>query len=476
MNRAGLSLPADAPVLALARRLAESGGRLLIVGGWVRDRLRGEDSKDFDLEVFGLSAEAVSALVRPLGFTPPVGKHFPIWRHTGNALDLALPRLEAVDSENEAEVPGVSEEPGEEVFTAAFRAAARHRDLTINAMGWDPLAERLIDPWEGESDLAKGRLRAVSEDTFPADPLRLLRVARLTAQSGYAPDDALRRLCRALDLSKVPVERIAGELARILCEPVEPSRAFEWLAECDRLDVFPLVDALRDCPQDPRWHPEGDVFVHTLMVIDEARKLAAPLSHADRLILMLAALTHDLGKPGTTEIEGDRVRAHGHEALSAKLTQAWLRELRFSEGVVSGTTALVAYHLAPAQFASQGAGARAYRRLARKLDRAGVTMLDLERLGRADSLGRTTPDARAGTFASGDAFLEAAEAAHVREGIEADCVTAQHLIGRGMIPGPKFGEILRACRAIQDETGDREPERILDRALAPDPSAPNGLD
>ncbi len=469
MNRAALALPADAPVVQLAQTLAAAGGRLIIVGGWVRDRLRGADSKDFDLEVFGLSADALSQVVRPLGFTEPVGKQFPIWRRTRDALDLARPRgAEPLDSSAGDLQAGGAERVSEHNFNAAFRVASRHRDLTVNAMGWDPLSEALIDPWRGEHDLGNKVLRAVDEETFAEDPLRLLRVARLAAQLGAKPDKQLQSCCAALILSGIPVERITGELRRMLCEPERPSVAFRTLADCGRLDVFPLVAALRDVPQDPRWHPEGDVYVHTLMVLDEARRLGELQSREAREILMLAALAHDFGKPETTHQEGARVRAHGHEGASAHLTKEWLQTLRFSERIVSATTALVEHHLAPAQFIAQGAGARAYRRLARKLDAAGVSMTDLERLARADHLGRTTEEALSGTFRAGEEFLDAAQKAHVREGIGHDCVQAKHLLARGMVPGPTFGKILRACRSVQDETGWQEADRILDRALKPE--------
>ena len=455
MSRDALTLPADAPVVQLAQVIGEAGGRLLVVGGWVRDRLRGADSKDFDLEVFGLAPDAVTELLRPLGFSELVGKHFPIWRSTRDALDLALPRG--------------PDTPQLRIDDEAFKNASRHRDLTVNAMGWDPLAARLIDPWNGERDLEKKTLRAVSAETFVEDPLRLLRVARLSAQLHAKPDAHLVSYCSGLRLDRVPVERIAGELRRILIEPEAPSLAFRILEECGRLDVFPLVAALREVPQDPRWHPEGDVYVHTMRVLDAARPLANALPIEAREVLMLAALAHDFGKPATTVREGDRVRAHGHEGESAQLAQAWLKSLRFSERIVSATTMLVQHHLAPSQFVSQGAGPRAYRRLARKLNAAGVNLVDLERLARADHLGRTTEEARAGRYPAGDAFLLAANRAHVSDGIQQDCVEARHLMARGMVPGPAFGQILQACRSVQDETGWKEPERILDRALETHP-------
>jgi tRNA nucleotidyltransferase (CCA-adding enzyme) len=239
------------------------------------------------------------------------------------------------------------------------------------------------------------------------------------------------------------------------------------MVAANQLTVFAPVAALRDVPQDPRWHPEGDVYVHTLLVLDRAAEIAATLPTEAGETLMLAALCHDLGKPETTTIEsGGRIRALHHETVSARRTRDWLTHLRLPHALVRAVETLVRHHLAPAQFARQKAGPAAYRRLARRLETGGVDFDDLERLARADHLGRTTEDAKAGRFDAGRAFLEAADAAQVRAGSRADVVAAAFLMKRGIAPGPELGRLLTRCRQIQDETGWREPERILERALA----------
>jgi len=272
-----------------------------------------------------------------------------------------------------------------------------------------------------------------------------------------------------LDLSGLASERISGELRRILRASRRPSIAFEFLAGIDQLEVFAPIAALRGVPQDPCWHPEGDVFVHTCMVVDRAAEIARDegVEGVACEILLFAALCHDLGKPETTTLEADgRIRSLGHEGASAVQTRSWLDELRLGEPLVRAIETLVAHHLAPSQFVSQGAGVRAYRRLARKLAVGGMTVVELERVARADHLGRSTEDAVAGRFDAGEAFLKRATEADVREGIRADVVSAALLMKRGIAPGPDLGRLLARCREIQDETGSKAAGPIVDRVLA----------
>jgi len=454
-----LALPAPSDVLDLAGAFDAAGGRAVIVGGWVRDALAGRAAHDLDLEVFGLGPEAIGRVLADAGFSPPVGRQFPVWRRNRDGLDVALPRDGALDySPSRAGS-----------LAAAFRLAARHRDLTVDALGFEPREGRLLDPWGGEADLRARRLRAVDAETFVADPLRLLRVARLGAVLEAEPDAALEGLCQGLDLAGVAAERIGAELRRMILDPARPGEALAWLERIGRLDVLPEVERLAGVPQDPRWHPEGDVLVHTRMVLDQARRLAGPLAEPvadpDGECLMLAALCHDFGKPETTTQDGDRIRAIAHEAASARRARAFLGRLRFGERTVRAVEALVERHLAPSQLVAQGAGPRAYRRLARRLAPAGVSLVRLERLARADHLGRTTPEALAGRYDAGDRFLAEAEAAGVRDAPRADVVTPADLMARGVAPGPELGRLLRRCREIEDETGLQDAERVLARCL-----------
>ncbi|MDD9983432.1 MAG: HD domain-containing protein, partial [Gammaproteobacteria bacterium] len=342
------------------------------------------------------------------------------------------------------------------------------------------------------------------------DPLRGLRVAQLAARLEMTPDQELVALCRSLDLSELSGERVFDEFEKLLLRAAKPAIGFRVLEDTGQLRFFPELDTLRGVPQDPEWHPEGDVWVHTLMVLDVAASLrvgaVVPGAHGpdrtapsrtaavaasdagDRglhgttpsakgagrlagnddedLALMLGALCHDLGKPATTERVDGRIRSYRHDVEGVASTRALLERMRTPGALVDKVATLVEHHLAPALFIRNGTTAKGYRRLARKLERAGLSMELLVRVARADHLGRTTADAVAGRFDAGDAFLAAARAHSVEHIAPRDAVLGRHLIERGMQPGPGFAPILERCREIQDETGWTDPERILDRALA----------
>ncbi|HEM46988.1 MAG TPA: HD domain-containing protein, partial [Alphaproteobacteria bacterium] len=217
------------------------------------------------------------------------------------------------------------------------------------------------------------------------------------------------------------------------------------------------------------------VWTHTLLVLDAAAGLRR--GDGDDFALMLGALCHDLGKPATTERsdeeDGMRIRSPAHDRAGIAPTRALLERLRASNALVTAVCALVEHHLAPALFVRQGAGPRAYRRLARKLEAAGVSIDLLVRVARADHLGRTTDEALAGSFPAGDAFLAASAALDISRHGPQDVVLGRHVLARGVPPGPGVGRILEACRGVQDETGETDPDRILDAVLAGDgPSDP----
>ena len=493
----------DPRCVEIAQAVRDAGGRALVVGGWVRDHLLGVRSKDVDIEVFGLDVERLEALLAGFGSVHAVGRAFGVLRVGGIDVDFSLPRR---DSKRGPGHRGFDVTPDP---TLDFAEAARRRDLTMNSIGLDPLTGAVLDPHDGRRDLERRVLRATDPARFPEDPLRGLRVAQLAARLEMTPDEELVDLCRTLDLSELSGERVFDELAKLLLHAAKPSIGFRILEDTGQLRFFPELDALRGVPQDPEWHPEGDVWVHTLMVLDAAASLrggradpgergpdrstraqtatgvpsdsdehgphrtTSPVADAawsedgDRedLALMLAALCHDLGKPATTERIGGRIRSYRHDAEGVVPTQVLLGRMRAPGALVDKVAALVEHHLAPALFVRNRAAAKGYRRLARKLERAGVSMELLVRVARADHLGRTTADALAGRFDAGDAFLAAARAHSVERAAPRDAVLGRHLIERGMQPGPGFAPILERCREIQDETGWTDPGKILERAL-----------
>jgi tRNA nucleotidyltransferase (CCA-adding enzyme) len=447
----------DAKVVEIARAIRSAGGRALLVGGCVRDRLLGQESKDQDVEVFGLDLHALEAVLARFGEVIAIGRAFGVLQIKGVAIDFSLPRR---DSKVSAGHKGfeIAFDPGLD-----FATAARRRDLTINSIGLDPLSEEILDPHGGRADLQRRLLRATDPAHFSEDPLRGLRVAQFAARFEMRVDEELARLCRALDLSELSGERVLEEWRKLLLKGVRPSLGLAFLRETDLLRFFPELAALVGVPQDPEWHPEGDCWVHNQMVVDEAARLRD--GGPDDAVLMFGALLHDVGKPPTTATEHGRVRSPGHDVRGVPLAAAFLERMRAPTELVLRVSAMVEHHLAPALFVKNGATAKGYRRLARKLGAAGASVELLLRVARADHLGRTTDEALARRFPAGDEFLAKARALAVEQQPPRDVVLGRHLIARGMTPGAEFGRILERCRELQDETGWDDPERILAEVL-----------
>ncbi len=441
----------------VARAVAAAGGRAVLVGGYVRDRLLGVDSKDYDVEIYGLSPDAVADLLADFGELIQVGRAFGVLRVKGIEADFSLPRRDSKSGS------------GHRGFDIAFdpnldfAEASRRRDLTVNSIGLDPLSGEILDPQGGRADLTHGVLRATDAKHFAEDPLRGLRTAQFAARLEMAPDEELTGLCSKLDLAELPAERIYEELHKLLVKARKPSLGFEFLSRAQLLHFFPALESLQGVPQDPKWHPEGDVWVHTMLVIDEA---AALRNGGDEdLALMYAALCHDFGKPAVSAEEAGRVRTHKHDVVGARMAREFLERLRAPGHLCDQVEALVKYHLAPALFIAQGTTAKGYRRLARKLDKAGVNIALLVRVARADHWGRTTQEAKKRIFPAADVFLSEADKASVMDEALTDIVQGRHLQARGLEPGPHFGDILDRCRDLQDETGWTDADKILDNIL-----------
>jgi len=432
--------------IAVATRTA--GGRALIVGGWVRDRLRGHPSKDIDFEIFGLPQESLPGLLAPFGRVEAVGQSFPVYKvvgkGNGNAIDVALPRRESKSGRGHKGFEVVGDP------TMTMDEAARRRDFTVNAMAWDPLTDTYEDPFDGRTDLDRRVLRAVDPATFSDDSLRVLRAVQFAARFAYSLDADTTALCRGIPLDDLPAERVWGELEKLLLSAEQPSIGFALALDVGVVDrLLPELKPLVGCEQEPEWHPEGDVWTHTLMVIDQARRLNPDLDRPRLITVMLGAVCHDLGKPSTTAVIDGRIRSLNHEEAGVAPTLALLDRLNVH--TIDGfdtraqTVGLVAHHLKPGMFyTAPHVGDGAFRRLAQKVD-----MELLARLARADCLGRT------GDFdcTAMDWFVARARALGVEHRPPAPLLMGRHLLALGLSPGPKVGEILKAVYEQQLDGG-----------------------
>jgi tRNA nucleotidyltransferase (CCA-adding enzyme) len=419
--------------VAIARSIRDAGGRALIVGGWVRDRLLGRTAKDLDLEVYHLPPDRLKILLGQFGGVNTVGESFTVYKVAG--IDVALPRRESRTGRGHRGFEVVGDPD------LSFTEAARRRDFTINAIAWDPLTGEYIDPFDGRADLAARTLRAVDARTFGEDSLRVLRALQFAARFEFRLDDATRDLCRAIALDDLPSERIWGEIEKLLLRAARPSLGFALgldLLVIDRL--FPEIRALVGCEQEPEWHPEGDVWVHTLMVIDEARTRIDDLDRARRIVIMLGAVCHDLGKPLTTAFLDGRIRSIDHEQAGVAPATAVLDRLNIHTidgyDVRKQVLGIVAHHLKPGMFHQSPTSVSdgAFRRLAQKVD-----LELLARLAKSDCLGRT------GGFdcTAMDWFLARARELGVQHAPPEPLVKGRHLLALGLSPGPRVGAVLK---------------------------------
>jgi tRNA nucleotidyltransferase (CCA-adding enzyme) len=422
----------------IASAVRSMGGRALIVGGWVRDRLRAHPSKDVDLEVFGIPQEHLLALLAPFGRVEAVGQSFPVYKVVPapgvGDIDVALPRRESKQGRGHKgfEVHG---DP-----SMSVEDAARRRDFTVNAIAWDPLTDTYEDPFRGRVDLERRVLRAVDPRTFGDDSLRVLRAIQFAARFEFMLDDATAALCREIPLDDLPAERIWGELEKLLLQADRPSIGLALALDLGVVDrLLPELKPLVGCEQEPEWHPEGDVWTHTLMVVDKAHELNRDLDRPRLVTLMLGALCHDAGKPATTDVIDGRIRSMEHEEAGIEPTLRLLDRLNIHTidgfDVRGQTVGLVAQHLKPGAFHKAGnVTDGAFRRLAQKVD-----MELLARLARADCLGR------AGDFdcSAMDWFIERARRLGVEHQPPPPLLLGRHVLALGIAPGPRVGAILK---------------------------------
>ena len=434
-------------VLKLAQTVRDAGGRALLVGGCVRDLLMLMHAKDWDLEVYNLDPAKLRELLDRFGPVNVVGEAFTVYK-LGRDIDVSIPRRERKSGRGHRAFV-IEGDPAMSIVEAT-----RRRDFTINAILQDPLTSEIIDPFNGQRDINRRTLRVVSPDTFGEDSLRVLRAAQFAARFEFELEAETAALCQTIELTDLPAERIWGEMEKLLLRARRPSIGLEWLNKFGAIDqLFPEIRSLRDVPQDPEWHPEGDVYVHTLLAVDRARELIDDLPYAKQVTVMLAALAHDFGKPPTTEFIEGRWRSRGHEEAGVAPTEKFLDRLNIHTidgyDVRGQVIAIVREHLKPGEFYKKRdeVGEGAFRRLARRCE-----LELLYRVAKADSLGRNAEgvppekwyDAKAQEW-----FIQRAKELELEQGAPAPILLGRHLLEMGLTPGPRMGKITREVYEMQ---------------------------
>ena len=403
----------DPAVLDLCRSISDAGGRALLVGGWVRDYLRGSPTSDYDIEVYHLAPATLRRLLERHGYVNTVGVAYTVYKVTlrqpGRSrtlfhpptVDVSLPRRESKVGRGHRGfvVTGDPDMPVTE--------AARRRDFTVNAILFDPITNELIDPYHGASDLRDRLLRVVDPTTFVEDSLRVLRAMQLSSRLEFTIDPATITLCREIDLHDLPAERIRGEVEKWLLRSERPSIGLRYAYElgiCAQL--WPEIEQL---------NPD-----HLALTLDDAVDLIAPLDYPRRLVVMLATLCRDFlnGVPAVERIL-DRLNIHTVSHYDVR------RQI----------IAIVAHRHLPGQWATSTVTDGDYRRLAIEVEPGLLALVEYA----------GSPDQRSAV----ELFAARIEQLGIQISPPTPLLKGRHLLAFGFPPGRRVGEIIRAVYQLQ---------------------------
>ncbi|MBE6365618.1 MAG: HD domain-containing protein [Lentisphaerae bacterium] len=424
-------------VKEIAHAIARAGGRTMLAGGCVRDSILNIPVKDFDLEVYRMDSRSLLDTLKNICEVDAVGMSFGVLKVKHFDIDIALPRKE---NKSGAGHRGFIVEVSPEMD---FADAASRRDFTINAIMQDAITGEIIDPWHGQKDLQNRVLRHVSP-AFTEDPLRVLRGMQFIARFDLTADNETVQLCSTLSQDELPIERLSAEWEKLLLKGINISAGLNFLRDCRWIRYYPALEALTACPQDPRWHPEGSVWNHTLKVTDAAAAMRD--GSPDDLILMLAALCHDFGKPACTVIQSDgRITSCGHDTFlepAEKFISSIWRRKDLPEKVLP----LIAHHMHPWQLVENDASDKAFRKLALQTGNTGL----LAKIARADVMGIDgSKENLARQLHNIELFSQRCHALAIADAAPKPLILGRHLLQYGMKPGKDFKPLLDACFEAQ---------------------------
>ena len=329
------------------KALQEKEARCRIVGGSIRDALLGTQPHDFDIEVYGLDLESIQAVLSRLGKTSQVGKSFCVVKFwiDRKEYDFSIPRMETKTGSGHRGFTVHSD-----IGMDESRALER-RDFTINALMYDPQRKVIIDYFGGLRDLEEKRLKHISL-AFKEDPLRVMRAVQFAGRYGLSLDLDTAAICRDMkgEFWTLPKERIWGEWQKWATKSEKPSLGLNVLKESGWIVFFPELNGLLRLPQDPEWHPEGDVWTHVGHCVDALVGETDWSSREanDRCVLLMAVLMHDLGKAKCTrfaERHGQlRWISPGHDQASVGLSETLLEKMGAPKAITSRVAKLVGNH------------------------------------------------------------------------------------------------------------------------------------
>ena len=444
----------------ILKELRTIGAIPIVVGGSVRDFFLNIPVKDYDIEIFGIdSLDIIQKSLEKFGCVKLVGKSFGVLTLRVNEydFDFALQKNKKKTGNTHQEY---------EIITNAnlsIKEAAIRRDFTINAIGYDFLKQEFLDPFDGINDLKSKVIRHINDITFIEDSLRVYRAVQFASRFEFKVDENTKELCKQIvlndELKYLPKERIYEEFKKLFLKSAKPSIGFELLRELEILNCFPELKALINCIQEPEYHPEGDVWIHTMMSLDELAKILKEENIQDeyrKLYLFYAILCHDFGKPFCTKEINGKITSFKHESLGVEPTISFLSKLTNEKRFIEIVCSLVKNHLAPFQLYLAESSLKAIKRLSLKVNIEDLCLVCL-----ADCLGRTIKDKEKCPKATSWLLNKAKEFDIDKEPIKA-VVKGRDLIALGINPSIEFKEILSFAFDLQlDE--DKKKDEIIEK-------------
>jgi len=431
----------------ISKKLKDKNAKAIVVGGSVRDHFLSLPIKDYDVEVYGLaSIEELESILVQYGSVNLVGKSFGVLKfsYEGEEYDFSFPRTE--------DRVGIGHRGFDVTCNGllSFKEASIRRDFTINAMGYDVEKRIFLDPYGGMGDIKNRILRHIDDDTFVEDALRVYRAVQFVARFEFTLCGETVELCSRMVeqgmLEELAKERIYEEFKKLLLKSPQPSIGFELMRELGIIEkYYPELNAIIAVPQSEVWHPEGDVWVHTMMCIDKMVGLMIGDEKHD-LKMIFSVLCHDLGKATHTQIKPDSISAIGHEKAGVKPTKEFLYRLTNEHDFIDSILPLVEHHLAPSIYFRSGAKNSTIRKLSTK-----VNIEELVTVARADFLGRTTEASLSGVYEAGDWLLHKAKELDVYTKPPKALLQGRDLIALGYEPSKRFKELLDAVYLAQIE-------------------------
>ncbi|MFJ8528300.1 CCA tRNA nucleotidyltransferase [Bacillus sp. NPDC094106] len=439
-------------LLKVAKEIKNHGGRTFYVGGYVRDKFMNKISKDIDVEIYGITPDTLQQILSKFGYVDEIGASFGILKIHGVDIDFSMPRTEKKTADGHTGF-SVVVDPFMDTLTASKR-----RDFTVNAIMEDVLTGEIIDHFNGIIDIELGIIQHINLETFVEDELRAFRACQFASRFNFTIAEETIDLCKTFRFS-LPRERIFEEFSKALLKSEKPSIFFSYMREMLIIKkLFPELHALIDCPQSPIFHPEGDVWAHTLMVTDELAKLKHLSTNP--LAFMLLGPTHDMGKPITTVIHEDgSITTRGHAEEGVSIAKQFLKRLTNDKRLIKKILNMVEHHMRPNQI-SFGTD-KAVRRLMVATD-----ITDIVLFGEADHKGRGISEEEKDYATIKKWFKEKIEKLKTDENKStiSPLVTGKDLILAGLKPGKEFSILLKKAFDLQIEYGLSK-EEILEKIL-----------